>query len=100
MILNINNKEDFYIHLKNNRLNILKIYSDTCEPCKTYKVLYNQLSNKLPNINFLETNIDSKIVKVNAVPTTLIIKDGTIVNKIEGSDINELETKIMENIYF
>ena len=95
MYYHVDNGKDLYNLLSSNILNVIKIYSNSCAPCKTYAPEYQNLSQKYNNINFLDLNMRSNLVKVNAVPTTLIIKDGIIVEKIMGSDIMEVESKLI-----
>ena len=80
--------------LKSNPINVIKVYSNTCAPCKVLHPQYQQLSERFNFVNFLDINMKSNLVRVSAVPTTLIIKEGVIVEKILGADINELEGKL------
>ena len=83
-----------YNELRNNSLNVVKVYSNTCAPCKSLAPQYYELSQKYNNINFLDINMRTNLVRVNAVPTTIIIKDGVIVEKILGGDIQGIESKL------
>lgn len=90
----IDNGQSLYDELNNNPVNVVKVYSNSCAPCKTYAPQYQQLAERYPFVNFLDINMRSNLVRVTAVPTTLIIKEGTIVDKILGADVNELEGKL------
>lgn len=98
----INTGDELYHYLNQTPLSIVKVYSNNCAPCKSYAPQYEQMSQRYQYINFLDMNMRSNLVKVSAVPTTLIIKnnyleggDGCfIVDKILGGDVTELETKL------
>ena len=90
----IENNEHLYHELKNNPINVVKVYSNTCAPCKTMAPQYQELAQRYQFVNFLDVNMRSNLVRVTAVPTTLIIKEGVIVEKILGGDIGEIEGKL------
>jgi thiol-disulfide isomerase/thioredoxin len=83
-----------YNELRNNSLNVLKVYSNTCAPCKSLAPQYHELSQKYNSVNFLDVNMRTNLIRVNAVPTTIIIENGIIVEKILGGDIQEIESKL------
>lgn len=90
--------------LSNSPISIIKIYSDSCAPCKPYGEVYKELAQQYPHIPFLDVNMTSNIIRVSAVPTTLIIKNFYIINKnndgvwivekLLGGDINELHENL------
>ena len=97
MVTEINNVEQLIAEL-NEDFCVLKIYSNHCMPCKIYDPEFNKLTKEYEGINFLNCCIDKKILNVNSVPTTLIIKDGNIVDKMIGGNIEKLHSIIEENI--
>ena len=92
----VNNPKDLTKLLNKSPVVVLKVYADWCGPCKMYGPKFNNLEKKYDNknISFGESNVDKKIVKVEALPTTIFIKDGRIVDKVVGGDILKVEEKI------
>ena len=92
--VHVDNGEVLFHELKNNPVNVVKVYSNTCAPCETMSQPYQELSQRYEFVPFLDVNMRSNLIRVSAVPTTLIIKEGVIVEKILGADIGEIEGKL------
>jgi len=98
----VDDNQQFYNELIQTPISVVKVYSDTCAPCKPYAEKYKQLSNKYPYVPFLDVNMKSNLIRVSAVPTTLIIgceltprgPTGYILEKILGGDDKELDEKL------
>jgi len=69
----------------------VKFYADWCGPCRYMKPLFDRVSSEVDGAMFYEINVDdiklpnklSGLVKY--IPTILVLKDGQVVNKLEGS---------------
>lgn len=92
--VHVDNGEVLFHELKNNPVSVVKVYSNTCAPCKTMAQPYQELSQRYEFVPFLDVNMRSNLIRVSAVPTTLIVKEGVIVEKILGADIGEIEGKL------
>jgi thioredoxin 1 len=73
---------------------VIKIYSSTCGPCKAYHSIFQDMSDDYEGINFLSCNINKKIFKVNAVPTTLVVKKGVVKDVITGLNRKKIQDSI------
>jgi hypothetical protein len=73
---------------------VIKIWSKTCSPCIVFEPKYKSLANKYNNINFMRVSTDKRLFPPMPTPTTLIIRDGVILDKLTGGDIAKLETLI------
>jgi len=90
----IEENKHLYNEIQRSPVVVIKVYSNSCAPCKSYAPQYEQLAQRYPYVSFLDVNMRDNLVRVSAVPTTLIINKGTIVEKILGGDILELEGKL------
>ena len=73
---------------------VIKIWSKTCAPCIVFEPKYKALSTKYNNINFMRVSTDKRLFPPMPTPTTLIVRDGVIRDKLTGGDIRKLETLI------
>ncbi len=96
----VNNPKDLTNLLNKSPVTVLKVYADWCGPCKMYGPKFKNLEKKYNNKNlaFGESNVDKKIIKVEALPTTIFIKDGRIVDKVVGGDVLKVEEKILKYV--
>ena len=93
-VYNLKNTNDLNEFISKQPVSVIKVYADWCGPCKSFAPKYKNIAAKYQNsplVNFAETSSDSKVVKVSALPTTLIVKDGNIVYSMNGGDPKELE---------
>ncbi|KAK8953233.1 Thioredoxin H1 [Platanthera guangdongensis] len=70
-----------------------------CGPCRMIAPIFADLAKKFPNVLFLKVDVDElKSVAqdwaIEAMPTFIFLKDGTIVDKIVGAQRDELPRKI------
>ena len=94
----INNIKSLENHL-NKGQSVVKFYSKTCYPCQIFGPKYITLSHRYPTINFLDIDVESDVMKdvkvqISGVPSTFIIKNNKILDRVVGGDDNELMTKL------
>lgn len=72
---------------------IIYVYSDSCGYCKEFSPSFEQAVSSYPDLQVERWNIDEDQVKMNkaiemgaeATPTVFFIKEGKVIDKIEGS---------------
>jgi len=74
---------------------VIDFFATWCGPCKYIAPIFADLSEKLTNIAFLKVDVDevneiSQEEEISAMPTFLFYKNGEIVHKIVGADIDEI----------
>ena len=65
---------------------VLKIWSERCGPCIKYTPMFKEIAQQYQGINFCSVNVSKKLFPPMPVPTTLIIVNGIIKNKIMGAN--------------
>lgn len=89
--------EQFQQVLEYPNLIVYKIYSNSCGPCVTYKPLFEQFAQQTPtNVIFITSDVSKNFIKVEALPTTIFIKNKQIVDKIVGLDMPLLKQKVAQ----
>lgn len=78
----------------NEKMCVIKLWSESCGPCKVYNPKFEDMATKYKNINFLACKTSTKLFPPMAVPTTLVVMDGVITDKIVGGNV----PKVMEAI--
>jgi thioredoxin 1 len=88
-----------------NRLMIIKCSATWCAPCKAIKPFYAYLSENYPNVDFYELDIDddstlsiSDNFEITKVPTFLYIKNSIVCNQIVGTNKENIENSITDNL--
>ena len=72
-----------------------------CPPCKMISPIYDELSNKYPEVGFGKIDVDDNQdaameFQISAVPTFVFSKGGEAVNKFSGADKDQLEKLVQE----
>lgn len=88
-----------------NKLIVMDFKATWCGPCNLIKPFFNYLKENYPNVDFLEidiTNEDTMSItenfKIAKVPTFIYFKNGLICNSITGTNKENIETTINDNI--
>lgn len=66
-----------------------------CGPCQRIAPIYNELSEKFSSITFLKADVDeseelAEQYSVQSLPTFVFLRDGDVVQSIEGANVNAL----------
>jgi len=97
MLKKIHSNEEYKEIINNtkDKLIVIDFFATWCGPCKYIAPIFADLSEKLTNIAFLKVDVDevneiSQEEEISAMPTFLFYKNGEIVHKIVGADIDEI----------
>lgn len=95
------NTQDFKEVIKQNKPVLLDFYADWCGPCQTLMPTLETLSNKhKDDVVIAKVNVDknselSTHFKVRSIPSLFFIKDGNVVDYLNGLQTQKvLEEKI------
>ena len=97
-IMDIETKE-----FKNEKKVVLKFEASWCFPCKSYKPVFEKVSNELEGVNFYSVDVDdemeiSDIFSIRSVPTTVIIGIDGKKNSFSGSMQQVKLIELIDNI--
>ena len=91
----------FENHRKDKNILLINFTATWCGPCKKLKPELEKLisNNNYKNVKFYKVDIDkcNEIVdklKIESVPTTLLIKNDNIVERISGSNLSLIITNL------
>ncbi|KAJ3023261.1 UNVERIFIED_CONTAM: Glutaredoxin 3 [Siphonaria sp. JEL0065] len=87
------NSDDQFRKLTNakNSISVANFFATWAEECTHMNDVFNELSNKFPKLQFLSVEAEefpdtSEELEIAAVPTFLFIKDGKILERLEGAN--------------
>jgi thioredoxin 1 len=81
------------------KLVVVDFYALWCGPCRYAAPSFGKMSIDFDNVVFLKVDVDhnrevSMENKVNAMPTFILFKDGSMIDRITGWNENKLRTLI------
>ncbi|KAI1110809.1 thioredoxin [Nemania sp. NC0429] len=100
--LEIESTEQFSLVLKESRLVVADFYANWSAPCKQIAPWYEKLSLSIskPNVvTFVKVNTETQRhlaaeFAVTALPTFILFRDGSIVDKVKGADPQDLRSLV------
>lgn len=96
-------KENFDETIQNNDIVILDFWASWCGPCLKFAPLFEEASNKHPNVVFGKINTEEQIelsgaFSVRSIPTVVIFREQIMLFKQPGSLPVEAFDDILEEI--
>lgn len=96
----LTSEEEFAKYLKDNPLCIVYFTAKWCGPCQKIAPKYEGLSQTYKNIKFIKVDVDeaeelTQSQGIECMPTFKIFKNGSLVEKIEGSNIESLTNAVV-----
>jgi thioredoxin 1 len=84
------------------KLTVVDFFATWCRPCEAISPLIENLASSKPHVNFAKVDVDStpdviREYPVRAMPTFFFFKNGTVVEKFEGADINSVSRLVQEH---
>eukprot|EP00922_Rhytidocystis_sp_ex-Travisia-forbesii_P014525 GHVS01021722.1.p1 GENE.GHVS01021722.1~~GHVS01021722.1.p1 ORF type:complete len:216 (+),score=44.56 GHVS01021722.1:353-1000(+) len=84
---------------KKDNLIVVQYTASWCGPCRQMKPIVTKWSNDMPTVEFLTVDIDDQSVlaeeeDIKHVPTFVLIKNGTNVEKLIGADAGKMKEAI------
>ncbi|MBA0703124.1 hypothetical protein Goari_026876 [Gossypium aridum] len=81
------------------KLVVVDFTASWCGPCRFISPILVDLAKKLPNVIFLKVDVDelntvAQEWAIEAMPTFVFLKEGTIIDKVVGAKKDELQQKI------
>lgn len=77
---------------------VIDFYADWCGPCKKIAPIFVELSEKYPDIVFLKVDAEvgelAEAFDVNALPTFLFLKNGNIITRLQGANVDALKNEL------
>uniref|UniRef100_A0A1B6ISW9 Thioredoxin domain-containing protein n=2 Tax=Homalodisca liturata TaxID=320908 RepID=A0A1B6ISW9_9HEMI len=100
-VLEISKSEEFKSIIKGNELVVVHFYADWAEQCKNMDSVLVELSNRpdLQGVKFAKLSAEdvpevSLAFKITAVPTFVLLRKGTQVDRVDGANAAELTQKV------
>lgn len=97
------NKENIGIEISKNDSAVIEFYSNSCSVCKMLIPVLEELSLEKPKLKFFKINTEQNMqacmtYRVLSLPTTLVFKNGEILEKISGFKTKDEMKEILSKI--
>ena len=76
-------------NLSKNSLTVVDFWATWCGPCRMLSPIIEELAGETPDVVFAKVDVDQNMdvanaVKISAVPTVMIFKNGELVERVTG----------------
>jgi thioredoxin len=97
--------DNFKETIENNDIVLVDYWADWCGPCKAFGPIFEEASNKHPDIAFGKCNTEHEMelaaaFQISSIPTLMVFKEGVLVFSQPGllpePALEELITKVKE----
>ncbi|KAI9484021.1 MAG: thioredoxin-like protein [Benjaminiella poitrasii] len=87
---------------KKDTVYVLNFWASWAEPCQQMNEVFAELASKFPALQFLKIEAEeypdiSESFEISAVPTFIILKEGKIVDQVEGAKAAELTNSVAKH---
>lgn len=91
--------------INSNDIVIFDFWAEWCEPCKQFAPVFEEISNKYPNIAFCKINVEEEqelanMFQVRSIPTLMFMREKVVVfsnpGAIPGSALEEGIEQLLE----
>ena len=103
-ILNVTDENFEEEVLKNDLPVLVDFWAVWCAPCKMFAPVFEKLQQEYSNkFIFVKVNVDENQMvtnqyKITAIPTTLFLKNGKVMNKIVGATNYKKMKQVLESL--
>ena len=89
MAITVITKENFNLALESDKVVLLDFYADWCGPCRMLSPVIEELATEVSGAMFCKINVDNdpelaKQFGIMSIPTLVVLKNGTPVNRAVG----------------
>jgi len=97
------NSDTFKKEIKDNELVIVDFYADWCGPCKMVSPVMEEIDRDYKDlVKVLKVNVDeemqlSQMFSITSIPTIILFKNGTVVNRMMGFRTKSALLNIINN---
>ena len=96
-MIHIESKEQLTHLLKTSEMVVVDFFASWCTPCKQMAGYLEKVQGVNPELPIGKVNVDeeelrevAELFQVNVLPTLLFIKNGNIVHRVNGMDIDNV----------
>ena len=96
-VINIESTDHKKSLVFNNKVVIVDIYADWCQPCKSIAPRFSNMANEYEKYGFvfLKEDVEKKISQnIRGVPSFQFFYNGQMVDTSTGADMTEVKTKV------
>lgn len=99
MVAIITSAEEFKKAVNQDKLVVVDFFATWCGPCKMIAPMLEKFSTVYSSAEFLKVDVDNlgevaQEYEVSAMPTIIFFKNGAVVDKVIGANLNAIKQKL------